>query len=73
MAVASLVPFFSPLIMPMRIALGVAPVWQVGLSLVLSAALLATLVWLSARVYRNAVLRMGSRVKLSEALSRRRW
>lgn len=73
MAVASLVPFFSPLIMPMRIALGVAPVWQVTVSLLLSTGLLAALIGLSGRVYRNAVLRTGSRVRLTEALSRRRW
>lgn len=64
----SLIPFFSPLLMPMRIALGVAPAWQVALSLVLTVALIAALIWLAGRIYRNAVLRMGSRVGLVEAL-----
>jgi ABC-2 type transport system permease protein len=68
MAGASLIPFFSPMIMPMRAALGVAPAWQNLLAVVLTCALIAVLVWFSGRVYRNAVLRMGSRVKLTAAL-----
>jgi ABC-2 type transport system permease protein len=68
MAVASQIPFFAPLIMPMRIALDVAPVWQIVLSLVLTIALIAGLVWFAGRVYRNAVLHMGSKVKLRDAL-----
>lgn len=68
MAALSLVPCFSPLIMPMRIALDVAPAWQVATSVVLTIALIGALVWLAGRIYHNAVLRMGSRVKLSEAL-----
>jgi ABC-2 type transport system permease protein len=68
MAVASLIPFFSPMIMPMRVALGVAPAWQNLLAVVLTGALIVVLVWFAGRVYRNAVLRMGSRVKLTAAL-----
>jgi ABC-2 type transport system permease protein len=71
MELLSLVPFFSPMIMPMRIALDVAPAWQVFLSVGLTCLLIAALVWFAGRVYRNAVLRMGSRVKLTEALSAR--
>jgi ABC-2 type transport system permease protein len=71
MALLSLIPFFAPMIMPMRIALDVAPVWQVALSVSLTVALIAALVWFSGRVYRNAVLRMGSRVRLTDALSAR--
>ncbi|WP_213454404.1 ABC transporter permease [Rhizomonospora bruguierae] len=71
MAIASQVPFFAPMIMPMRIALGVAPAWQIALSLVLTVALIAGLVWFAGRVYHNAVLRVGARIKLTEALSAR--
>jgi ABC-2 type transport system permease protein len=71
MALLSLIPFFSPMIMPMRIALDVAPAWQVFLSVGLTCLLIAALVWFAGRVYRNAVLRMGSRVRLTEALSAR--
>lgn len=66
--VLSLIPLFSPMLMPMRIALGVAPVGEIALSVVLSILLVVVLVALAGRVYRNAVLRTGARVKLSEAL-----
>ncbi len=65
---ASLFPFFSSTIMPMRVALDVAPLWQNLLAVALNVLLIAVLVWFAGRVYRNAVLRMGSRVKLREAL-----
>ncbi|MGA8115792.1 MAG: ABC transporter permease [Actinocatenispora sp.] len=68
--VLSMIPLFSPMLMPMRIALGVAPVWEVALSVVLSVLLVIGLVALAGRVYHNAVLRTGARVKLSEALRR---
>ncbi len=67
-AVLSLIPGFSPMLMPMRIALGVAPVWQVATSLVLIVVATLGLLWLGGRVYRNAVLRTGARVKITEAL-----
>jgi ABC-2 type transport system permease protein len=63
----SMVPLFSPTLMPMRVAAGV-PGWQAALSVALSALLIAALVWLAGRVYGNAVLRAGARVKLSDAL-----
>jgi ABC-2 type transport system permease protein len=68
MRLLSLIPFFSPMIMPMRIALDMATAWQIALSVVLTCLLIVALVWFAGRVYRNAVLRMGSRVKLTEAL-----
>lgn len=68
MAIASLIPFFAPMIMPMRIALDVAPAWEIAVSVVLTAALIVALVWFAGRVYRNAVLRTGSRIKLTDAL-----
>jgi ABC-2 type transport system permease protein len=71
LAVLSFVPFFSPMIMPMRIALGVAPLWQPLVALALTLALIVVLVWFAGRVYGNAVLRMGAKVRLREALSSR--
>lgn len=64
----SLFPFFSPMLMPMRIALDVATPWEIALSLALSVLLIAGLAWLAGRIYRNAVLRTGAKVKLSSAL-----
>lgn len=66
--ILSLVPLLAPILMPGRIAMDVAPWWQVGLALVLTAATVVLVTWLAGKIYRNAVLRTGSRVKLREAL-----
>lgn len=66
--VLSLIPLFAPTLMPMRLALGGVPGWQAGLAVVLVVLLIPALVWLSGRIYRNAVLRTGARVRLSDAL-----
>lgn len=62
----SLIPFFSPTLMPMRVALGV-PGWELGLALVLTVLLVAVLIGFTGRIYSNAVLRMGTRIRLSDA------
>jgi ABC-2 type transport system permease protein len=66
--VLSLVPVFSPTMMPMRLAMGAVPLWQTLLSLGLAAAAIPFLVMLSGRLYRNGVVRTGTRVGLREAL-----
>ncbi|MET9628165.1 ABC transporter permease [Lentzea sp. NPDC006480] len=66
--VLSLLPPFAPILMPGRMALGVAPAWQVLLAVVLALAAIAAITWLGGKVYANAVLRTGARVKLREAL-----
>ena len=66
--VMSIIPTFAPTLMPMRLAMGGVPVWEATVSVVLAVALIPALVWFSGRVYRNAVLRSGSRVKLRDAL-----
>lgn len=67
-AVMSLIPPFAPILMPSRMVLGVAPTWQVLLAVLLALAATAALIWLGGRVYANAVLRTGARVKLRDAL-----
>ncbi len=64
----SLVPPLSPIMMPGRIALGAAPVWQIALALVLTTASTAIVAWLGARIYTRAALRTGPRLPLREAL-----
>lgn len=64
----SLIPVFSPMLMPIRIALGVAPGWEMGLTVALTGLLTVALVGLAARVYRNSVMRTGARVPFREAL-----
>jgi ABC-2 type transport system permease protein len=66
--VLSFVPLTAPEIMPMRWALGVAPFWQVLVSLALTLACGAVMLRFAGRIYRNSVLRSGARVPLREAL-----
>ncbi|ASO22809.1 ABC-2 type transport system permease protein [Actinoalloteichus hoggarensis] len=66
----SMLPFFSPFMMPVRIATSVVPIWQIGVAVVVSLAAAAALLALASRVYSNAVLRTGSRVKLKDALTK---
>ena len=66
--VLSLIPLFSPTLIPIRLAFGDVPVWQIGLAVALVVLMIPALVWLSGRIYRNAVLRTGARVRLREAL-----
>jgi ABC-2 type transport system permease protein len=65
----SVIPVFAPTLMPMRLAMGGVPVWEAALSVGLVLALIPALVWLSGRIYANAVMRSGARVKLKDALS----
>jgi len=67
-AVMSLVPAFSPTLMPMRLAMGGVPLWQTLLSLGLAVTCVPLLVAVTGRLYRNGVVRTGARLKLKEAL-----
>ncbi|XVS65044.1 ABC transporter permease [Actinosynnema sp. CA-299493] len=66
--VMSLLPPFAPILMPGRMAMGVAPAWQVLLAIVLALAAIAAITWLGGKVYSNAVLRTGARVRLRDVL-----
>jgi ABC-2 type transport system permease protein len=67
--VMALLPPFAPILMPGLTAMGLAPIWlQVG-SILLTLGGIALVSWLGGRIYRNAVLRSGSRVRLRDALS----
>jgi ABC-2 type transport system permease protein len=68
MEVLSVIPVFAPTVMPMRLAMGGVASWEAILSIVLVAALIPLLIWATARIYRNAVLRTGARVTLRQAL-----
>jgi ABC-2 type transport system permease protein len=63
-AIASIVPFFSPYLMPTRMLLGDPATWEVVLALVLLAVTLATSLWVAARIYSAGVLLYGQRVGL---------
>jgi len=64
----SYLPFTSPLIMPTRVAVGGVEMWQVAVVMAVNIALVPLLVGLAGRIYSNAVLRSGARIKLKDAL-----
>ena len=66
----SLVPFFAPITMLIRIVTQTPPFWQIALSLVIGFATVALLLWLAARVYRVGMLMYGKRATIPEVL---RW
>ncbi|MEJ8281175.1 ABC transporter permease [Pseudonocardia spirodelae] len=66
--VLSFVPYLSQTLMPARTALGVTAWWEPVLAYALALLALAGMVALSARVYRNSVLRTGARIRWRDAL-----
>ena len=69
LGVMSYVPFSAPVAMPLRIYLGQVEWWEPVLSLAILIATCVAAVLVGARIYENAILRMGGRVKLREALA----
>jgi ABC-2 type transport system permease protein len=63
---ASMVPFFSPVLMYLRIAVQPPPVWQIALSLFLLVSTIAGILILCARIYRIGILMYGKRPTLPE-------
>ena len=65
---ASLVPFFSPYLMPSRMLLSTVEAWEVALALILLAVTLAASIWFAARIYSAGVLLYGQRVGIRTVL-----
>ncbi|HEV2217652.1 MAG TPA: ABC transporter permease [Candidatus Dormibacteraeota bacterium] len=63
----SVIPPFAVVLMPARIATGDAQLWQFLLAVILTLIEIAAMNWLAARIYANSVMRIGTRVKLSQA------
>jgi ABC-2 type transport system permease protein len=68
--VLSLIPFLSPILMMLRIAIQTPPFWQIALALILSGVTTLAAVQFSARIYRVGVLMYGKRPSL---VVMRRW
>jgi ABC-2 type transport system permease protein len=67
--IGSLVPFTSPMVMPVRAsATGVAG-WQIALSILLLYATAALIIWLAAKIYRVAIFATGQKPSFSELAS----
>ncbi len=70
LAIMSYVPFSAPVGMPMRVFLGTAQWWEPLLSLAILIVSTVLVVMVGSRMYSNGLLKMGARVKLSEALAK---
>lgn len=68
--VLSIVPPFSAIAMPTRMAIEPVPFWEIAVAIVLLLAAAAGALALGAKLYSRSVLHTGSRLKLSEALRR---
>lgn len=66
----SLIPFCSPIAMPVRWAAAAVPPLQLGVSLLLLMGSLLVVIWLASRVYRVGILMYGKRPGIREVL---RW
>ena len=62
----SILPFFAPITMPVRIIAETPPFWQIAVSILLNGAAIAALVWLAARVYRVGMLMYGKKATIPE-------
>ena len=68
--VLSMIPFFSPIAMPVRWAAAPVPLSEVVLSLVILVLTLVGVTWVAARIYRIGILMYGKRPTIPELL---RW
>ena len=66
----SMIPFLSPILMILRIAMQTPPWWQIALSLGLSLVTTVGVVYFSAKIYRVGVLMYGKRPSVVELF---RW
>lgn len=66
----SLVPFFAPVTMLVRIVTQTPPLWEIVLSLVVGFSTAGALMWLAARIYRTGMLMYGKRATIPEIV---RW
>jgi ABC-2 type transport system permease protein len=62
---ASIFPFFSPIVMPARLAFS-PPAWQIGLSIALLVVTAIFCVWISGRIYRTGILMYGKKGSFKE-------
>lgn len=57
--VLSLIPFMTPILMFLRMSILMPPAWQIILSVGLTMATIAVVIWIAARVYRVGILMYG--------------
>lgn len=62
----SLFPFFSPILMYLRITIQPPPAWQIALSLVIMVSTIVLMVWLVSKIYRVGILMYGKKPTIPE-------
>jgi ABC-2 type transport system permease protein len=68
--ILSEIPFFAPVLMPLRVSLQTPPVWQMALSISLLFLSIGAVIYFSAKIYRVGILMYGKRPTLPELV---RW
>lgn len=68
--ILSEIPFFAPVLMPLRISLQMPALWQIGLAIALLFATTVGAIYASGKIYRVGVLMYGKRPTLPELV---RW
>jgi len=68
--ITSLVPFFTPILMFMRISVAMPPFLQIAVGISLTLLTILFLAWFGARIFRTGILMYGKKPSLSELL---RW
>jgi ABC-2 type transport system permease protein len=71
--VLSLIPFFSPILMLLRISVLLPPFTQIAASIVLLIFTTVLMIWISAKIYRVGILMYGKRPNLSEIIKWMRY
>ncbi len=62
----SFIPFTSPIVMMVRVAMGNAPMWQLLVSMLLLVGTFIFTTWLAGRIYRTGILMYGKKVSWKE-------
>lgn len=64
--VLSLIPLFTPLLMPLRIAIEMPPVWQIALAYAMTISFVVGMVWFGSKIYRIGILMYGKKPTFQE-------
>ncbi len=64
--VLSLIPLFTPLLMPLRISVEMPPAWQIALAYALTISFVILMVWFCSKIYRIGILMYGKKPTIQE-------
>lgn len=64
----SLIPFFSPILMYLRIAVETPPMWQIVASILIMLVTIVAMIWLVSKIYRVGILMYGKKPTIPEIM-----